>query len=373
MKNAIFIIGNGFDLQCGLKSSYNDFFEYKKNNNEIFKIYFDLQTNFWDEIIKEPSSDFLEIFTIWDMLFLLKSKKHYYNRWCNIEEEILNTFLICENNLCFWEKVFRNYIVITSKPEFIDDNAPIELKLAYLLAFSFKVEIRNIEQLVKILFTHLKHFEYSFSEYLKKQINQDYIDKASKLFLKLFSLDGDTFRSGLDNRSIISFNYTNHVDDLVSNRYCSMFTNVHGDLNSEPVNIIFGIDDYELQSNQKYLSESIFFSKSFRIMTNFPRFNVFGESLLHENVNHIVIYGHSLNEADYSYFQSIFDHYDLYKSNIKLWFAFTKHVNYSEEEFIYLIRKLIIEYGKTLDNKDHGKNLFHKLLLENRIKKIEII
>lgn len=25
-------MGNGFDLSCGLKSSYNDFFEWRKNN-----------------------------------------------------------------------------------------------------------------------------------------------------------------------------------------------------------------------------------------------------------------------------------------------------------------------------------------------------
>lgn len=29
--------------------------------------------------------------------------------------------------------------------------------------------------------------------------------------------------------------------------------------------------------------------------------------------------------------------------------------------------KLIKTYGNTLDNKDHGKNLLHKLKLENRI------
>lgn len=34
--------------------------------------------------------------------------------------------------------------------------------------------------------------------------------------------------------------------------------------------------------------------------------------------------------------------------------------------------QLINTYGKTLSNKDQGKNLTHKLLLENRLKIVEI-
>ena len=30
--------------------------------------------------------------------------------------------------------------------------------------------------------------------------------------------------------------------------------------------------------------------------------------------------------------------------------------------------KLRIEYGSTMSNKDHGKNLLHKILLEGRLK-----
>jgi hypothetical protein len=373
MKNTILIIGNGFDLQCDLKSSYKDFFEDKKRNNDIYKLYFYSNDNFWTEIIKVPFQQLFSKFSIWDMLFILKSNYYLNKRWCDIEKEILDTFLIGEGNHCFWQNVLLNFDTIKSEHYSIRDEDSMELKLANFLAYSFEYEINDINKLVEILFNHLKKFEESFSQYLQSQLNQNYIDKEVKLFKDLFSLDGDTYRNGFDNRSVISFNYTNHMERLVTNQYCSIFTNVHGNLDSRPVNIIIGIDDYEMQSDQrKYLPEAIIFSKSFRIMTNFPKFNIFGESLLHEAVNNIVFYGHSLNKADYSYFQSIFDHYDLYKSKVVLWFAFTKFDFFNEQDFIDSIRTLITEYGKTLDNKDHGKNLFHKLLLENRIKKIEI-
>lgn len=373
MKNLVLIIGNGFDLQCGLKSSYNDFFEDKKKNNEIYRLYFNSNDIFWTEIIRVPLQQLLNNFSIWNMLFILKSNNYLDKRWCDIEKEILDTFLIGEGNRCFWDHVLLNYDNLKLEPKFISNEGSIELKLAYLLAYSYKYEINDINQLVEILFIHLKNFEENFSQYLQNQLNTDYEDKTAKLFHRLFSLDGNTFRSGSDNRSLISFNYTNHLEHLVSNQYCSMYTNVHGYLGSQPVNIIFGIDDYELQSDQrKYLPGAIIFSKSFRIMKNFPNFNVFGDSLLHKDVKNIVIYGHSLNKADYSYFQALFDHYNLYKSEVVLWFAFTKYQNFNEDYFINSIRTLIIEYGKTLDNKDHGKNLFHKLLLENRIKNVEI-
>ena len=34
--------------------------------------------------------------------------------------------------------------------------------------------------------------------------------------------------------------------------------------------------------------------------------------------------------------------------------------------------KLLIDYGSTMGNKDHGKNLLHKILLEGRLK-VEVV
>ena len=82
----------------------------------------------------------------------------------------------------------------------------------------------------------------------------------------------------------------------------------------------------------------------------------------------IKFYGHSLNEADYSYFQSIFDYYNLYgNARVALVFYYSK--GFEQTDSIY---RLINTYGTTLPNKAQGKNLMHKLLLENRLKIIEI-
>ena len=93
--------------------------------------------------------------------------------------------------------------------------------------------------------------------------------------------------------------------------------------------------------------------------------------ILNKNIKSIVFYGHSLAAADYSYFQSIFDFYSIYDSDVTLVFYYSVYKENDREQITKTqfdsIRKLLIEYGTTLDNKDHGKNLLHKLLLEDRL------
>ena len=66
--------------------------------------------------------------------------------------------------------------------------------------------------------------------------------------------------------------------------------------------------------------------------------------------------------------QSIFDYYDLY-GNSKVSLIFYYSEGYEQTDAIY---RLINSYGKTLSNREQGKNLIHKLLLENRLKIVEV-
>ena len=130
--------------------------------------------------------------------------------------------------------------------------------------------------------------------------------------------------------------------------------------------VIFGIDDILIQS-QDSNTELRLFSKTYRKMmdTSAPI------SILPPNDNRpieIKFLGHSLSEADCSYFQSIFVYYDLYGNNkVSLIFYYSK--GYEQHDAIY---RLINSYGKTHANKDQGNNLMHILLLENRLKIVEL-
>lgn len=36
-------------------------------------------------------------------------------------------------------------------------------------------------------------------------------------------------------------------------------------------------------------------------------------------------------------------------------------------DLVNAVNKLLVEYGATMSNRDHGKNLMHKLLIEGRL------
>lgn len=50
-----------------------------------------------------------------------------------------------------------------------------------------------------------------------------------------------------------------------------------------------------------------------------------------------------------------------------LMFLYRPDARYDGSDLYLKVTKLINRYGDTLDNKDHGKNLLHKLILENRL------
>ena len=100
LKNVKLILGNGFDLQCHLKTSYADYFLYDKSKNNIL-----------DEWIKEfeyKAKDYLnfnssnrreswvnlknfDYYNVWDVLFYIISSENsdISNwKWCDIEETI---------------------------------------------------------------------------------------------------------------------------------------------------------------------------------------------------------------------------------------------------------------------------------------------
>lgn len=90
-----------------------------------------------------------------------------------------------------------------------------------------------------------------------------------------------------------------------------------------------------------------------------------------EEVKEIAFFGHSLSEFDYSYFQTIFDHYEIYNSSVSLVFYYQPYGEKSsadmEFELATSISKMLHAYSPSIDNEKKGRNLMHKLLLEKRL------
>lgn len=363
----LLILGNGFDLQCGLKSDYESFFS-NRFDKDIFKKFKIILSNFKSveklevsNFIKSYQDDFFKVITIWDMAFIHESILNGKNgEWHNIEA-LIRTY-INENKLSY--NAIKNSSI--DKPS-RDDN----VKNLNILQLVIKVLFEELNltfspiQYNQWLLAQLNILEQEFVNYLKAELNRlySYNEKAQNLFEKLYE---DINYKAI---SVLSFNYTkpklrytNIYRDKVS---VSNFSNVHGTINGK---IIFGIDEKDL-ANKLYISPSetkYSFTKTSRKFMNFVKESNFN---LNKNENYIMFFGHSLNEQDYSYFQSIFDFYSIYSSNVKMCFVY---YNYDKKRKIKAntvdnVIKLLKEYGSTMQNKDHGSNLLHKLLLENRL------
>lgn len=142
------------------------------------------------------------------------------------------------------------------------------------------------------------------------------------------------------------------------------------------VKLIFGIDGQDIEE----LDDGMPFTKTYRLLAMEPlgyRSLVYPpDDENHEPTDCIKVYGHSLAKADYSYFQSLFDAVSLYSGVATPVFYYSPYGDGENErqqekrvreETQRRVMHLLSSYGTTLDNKDHGKNLVHKLLLEGRL------
>ncbi|MDF9825742.1 hypothetical protein M2475_002148 [Breznakia sp. PF5-3] len=247
-------------------------------------------------------------------------------------------------------------------------------KARYALTnFNHEFIYEDEDQQYRILNRELIRFENQFNDYLIKVVNKNksqYESTALRL-MKEITEDAKTYGWRLD---LLSFNYT-HPGSL--NDYVDSYTNIHGSLLHDDYGrkgeIIFGVDGMNLDPD-KVNPVSLQFTKTFRVAFNNKNSEANGVIQASSPPEEIYFYGHSLADADYSYFQSIFDTFNLYASKLNLIICYGIPPTYKHNEELYetelleSVSKLLRAYGKTLDNKDHGKNLFHKLILEGRIK-----
>jgi hypothetical protein len=362
----LYIIGNGFDLYLGLKTSYNDFF---KNKNYI-SIRKDIQNKIdsisllkselenKNEIDRNFNNSKIGIYNLF-LLYLLLEEDNKTVNWNDVEKKILpaakkiQESLFRIPNMRYYDKTeIRNRIV-----EKIIDRKSNNKELDFL--------------------KELNKFEKEFGNYIA-QINNDLFDIGMGTFedknieykvRKIFEVDNNI------TNIVINFNYTTYLKEM---DYISEMTNVHGTFE----NPIFGIDNTEIGNDREFY----YLTKTSRVLFN----NTIKEDFKLPNkieISKICFFGHSLARADYSYFQSIFDYYDIYNSEVKLEFKYYNYIKDKKkltdeekeerkDEVKSNIHKSVIElmndYGNTASNKSRGKNLLHKLILENRIKILEV-
>lgn len=427
----LLIIGNGFDLHAGLKTTYADFFEqriskdakkildsfweemgdydlehlnypnYSSTSTNSVGIFFNYSSQNLIKRIEKISNFKITNLTFWDIYFYYK-ELNGVTEWNNIEKQI-HSFVTGSS---------ENYAEDNMKSFFyISRDTKTQSKTRTIIASIFSTSLfskRSIKDLtaVDFLMNELNLLEKGFIEYIEKQLENHkyYFENTRKLLTSLvvgakYFLDKtpltspELIKEMFPKTSLINFNYTEPIESFLPslnpdpnlkllgsikgadwNHIHNNEIQVHGSIYKN--NIIFGID-----SNKIKPSKTIYrFTKTYRqLISDYSSFptpgilpnNNYGTS----DVIILSFYGHSLSSLDYSYFKSLFDYYSIYDSNIHLIFYYNVYGKRTEQEIkteqVNRVINLISAYSETLPQ-GHGENLLHKLSLERRLSVVKL-
>lgn len=376
MAQELYILGNGFDLWQKLPTKYEDYFRERESRGFSYE---KIIASFRGEhLISEDRIEIIEknVLNLYNenssseinknlfYYYLLYKKDKEHRDWYEVESEIkpyinnITEILHNRYSMKLSQNIRKNKV----------DKSKVEDWYTFLVLLVHEIELeaapnsekRYINKPINFAMEHLNLFEKDFGNYIK--------DVQNKL---AHSLDNILYND--KPKKIINFNYTTVIKNEINKfkniqkyptavniRSIEEVINIHGDYK----NPIFGIDNQNVDESMNI------FTKTYRILSSdtIESFTLPSNKLLET----IYFFGHSLSEADYSYFQSMFDYYSIYDSKIRLIFLYSDYDGKEKSRQENRVVKLINDYGKTLENKDKGKNLLHKLLLENRIKIYEI-
>ena len=368
IKGTLLVLGNGFDINCGLNSKFSDFFITKISS---IKLAADTRYN-------------VTCTNIWYLLlyFAFYDDDYYDSESNKVVETIYNS-----NPLWMDVESFIKKIITTNKKDdrwmneyFLTNyqNYPEFLTHLYnsktnkFIIGQHNQKSAVIKHFLKLKFSDFNIYSYLYDELLKFEeefklyINEcvqnkaDYIKNCEQLFRKLV----DFYR---EPTSVISFNYTNSLKwyiDPKEKEFEKNYYNIHGSLEND---IIIGFDSGDFADNANL---GIKMSKAWQKM------NYSGKTYelpKKETINAIKFYGHSLGPQDYSYFHSLFDYYDIYNSGISLVFCYTEYENTEEENahirgnYVSSVYKLLTDYAKKSGNEEKVTTIISRLQLENRL------
>ncbi|HIS73646.1 TPA: bacteriophage abortive infection AbiH family protein [Candidatus Galligastranaerophilus intestinavium] len=339
----ILIIGNGFDLAHGLKTSYKDFLDFcvERNNKRIPRAV-NYGTTFIDNI--------------WLRHFLLRQEE-LSNTWIDLEEEILAVietlsniarlqpvansnfsfpvmFVIRKDAINFQFSNIAEFIKPVNYNCQTDECGYKELETNDFSSIYYFV--KDFDSLVRLIYDKLREFTEEFEKYLIENVNaclQSQVASDYKLTLKTSRL------------YVLSFNYTNTCESLYQYNCNTLAkdlrietTYVHGKANSSgDSNLVLGTKSFSNKDippcfnifqkhNQRHKYNTIEPYQELLRLIKLPNTNP---------VFHII--GHSLDESDHKILKHILDADK--NATIKVYY----HDEESQERLINNITDIITE------------------------------
>lgn len=383
LKKVKLVIGNGFDLQCGMQTKYCHFFESNEEKNEHIRTWIEkINSNLimFLDFTRSKDNDiwnnfnFKTVINVWDFFFYLvsfeKSDLLKNMNWCDIEEVMLEWFedpkkdIVSKKKYCNWSyvyKILKGERLLYSLDSFYI-LAIIINKLNDYKKFSNEIEFYNF------LLKQLKKFESNFGNYILDESNRIMVEgnysfisvyeksmPATQLIKKLCNINSLV--------SVDSFNY----DFIGIEGLKPIFHNINGNI-SYP---IFGIDSSAfLPSDPRY----IFCKTNRRMELDMLEY----EAYEREEFENVIIYGHSLTVSDYSYFFSLLDKLDIVNFTKKsvIVFAYSVYDKEKEEkiksDYRLAISNLFKEYSKYKGNSEYPNRLLDALTTQGKVLLYEI-
>lgn len=385
--NRLIIIGNGFDLSLGLKSSYKDFlFYYLK---KTVKEYFESDTYKRTENIEEDSSSNhysdglikLSIPVIIKKDDLLPEIDKYEN-YNDLSEYLKNKhylkfpFLLLReldkrlslNNWIDVEILYYDLLVKMTKS--ITD---IDAKEKYIENYNSNFNKLRIE-----LINYLKQLKLPWDEDGQKHRYSDSVITYIREFFDKIILMNTLIPWSKDRLMILNFNYTNTVKSLLSweqlDKRNYNINHIHGNIDKDIDSVIFGFGD-ELDKDYLMLesdrSKGLFsFIKSphYFQQSNYRELNNF----LSKDSYEVYILGHSCGISDRTLFNEIFET-DSCK-RIRMFYHERENLSNNKLESSIELTKHFkdkIKMRKKVKNFDKGDKMFQIKRLEPLPKKTE--
>lgn len=323
LKNMKVILGNGFDLYCGLKTKYQNYFdsrcELTKNIEQWKNGFLSIETYVKETVVNYKDFDskvkLSEKVNVWFLLFYLYPSRKKDN-WFDIERIMLNSLYNEPISDSFWARISR---MIGNRPlhNLLESDYFLVI-LAYCINKYDKGEFTN-STFYNWLLKELNKFELDFGIYISSCLYDDpynFTPKYSMNVVKFFNLITNDFKNIC---SVDTFNYTHFNDYIIQQKLPRNIYEVRN-VNGNYKNPIFGIDSSNIDSK----SEIYKFTKTFRRL--FGSFFEDQYRLYKDNkhFDNLLVFGHSLNKQDYSYFFPIFDEMKItdISCNSKIIFAF---------------------------------------------------
>lgn len=297
----ILVIGNGFDLAICAKTAYRDFFnsDYYRSTKE--------EVEDWLRVIDEERSFTAYLYHIakkeysfncWDLLFCMESFSGVWAEsensiaWCDVERVIHDSITKKGRRVFNWDTVYAQY-----KKAFVGDlfsgdnlrsidNEKVRAMASYI-AIEEEEKCLGKEEFVSKLLEDLSEFEIAFGRYIIDVTRSgDYTTKARDSVNKLLGKERDIL--------IDSFNYSDFSNGNIEIRH----------INGDSVHPIFGI--FLSESEESRFKEYNCFTKTARRLQqdayNYNR----NTNWAHRDIGEAVVYGHSLNNMDYDYYNYLF-------------------------------------------------------------------